>query len=375
MCSRLILTAVCILAWPWPAFAWHKDGHAAIGRIAWEQLKTDDPASLVVLTNILKAHPHYEVFLSVNPPDGIEVDAWAFAQAATWPDWVRDPKAQTPTLTAKESKAIKDKYHKRLWHFINLPLAHPLDQEFYTDAKLAEIRKSALEPELDADSQPRHAIAALKQSLATLKSADAMDKDKAVALCWILHLVGDLHQPLHASGLMARKSSLPATKFADLTDFDPPEGDAGGNRLAIKLHEKNKNAEVLHAYWDALVFKDAPKFANVEATLQKLWRKEFPRDGLPEAANKDFLAWADESLELAKTVVYRKDGTADSDFLDATPLPAGLSQDALNQALKDLTAPTLSPTYQDNATKTAKKRMALASYRLADQLRTAVGKS
>src|SRR5262249_14358538 len=144
--------------------------------------------------------------------------------------------------------------------------------QFDADA-LADLRKKVLEPAFKKDNgkgDPRHAIAALKQAMDTLRS-NADDADKAVALCWLLHLVGDLHQPLHASALIARAESLPKPDFdPPPAPFDPPEGDAGGNRLAIKLKATNANAEVLHAYWDALVFQDVPKFSKVEAKVQDM---------------------------------------------------------------------------------------------------------
>ncbi len=83
--------------------------------------------------------------------------------------------------------------------------------------------------------EPQHALAALKQALGVLRGGKAEDPDKAVALCWLLHLVGDLHQPLHAATLLARAESLPKSGFDPAPDFAAPGGDEGGNRLAVRL--------------------------------------------------------------------------------------------------------------------------------------------
>ena len=380
MSFRVPLVVLVGLLYAAPVSAWHKDGHMAIGRIAWQKL---DPKQQAWATKILKAHvhngiDHYKVYLSADRPAAkgnveISVDEWAFARAAAWPDWVRDPKLETRSLTGAQSYAITKAFHKSPWHFVNLPFAHPADADFYDDAKIAAITKDALVPELDKNKQPRHAIAALKGALKILGDANAADADKAVALCWLLHLVGDLHQPLHASALIARAESLPPAKFdKPVGAFDPPAGDVGGNRWAIRRKGNLKNAEIFHAYWDALVFDDRKDFLEVEAKIQQMLRdKAYQPENLPELKAKvQFLDWAQESLQLAKTVAYRQDGTADSAFLAATPLPTNMSQKEMENALKGLEAPVLSAAYQAAAEKAAERRMVLAGYRIVAQFNT-----
>jgi len=84
-----------------PASAWHKEGHMAVARMAWYQL-TDKQKTR--LGEILKAHPHYELFLIADRPSGVSEVEWAFVRAATWPDWVRDPQAKD--LTARQKSDI-----------------------------------------------------------------------------------------------------------------------------------------------------------------------------------------------------------------------------------------------------------------------------
>jgi hypothetical protein len=379
MQKRIPLTVLLALVLTGPVLGWHKDGHMAIARIAWQQLDDKEKSQLI---KILKAHvhdgiDHYKVFLVADRPqiDGEAMDefTWAFARAAAWPDWVRNPRIETPDLKPAAANKINKTFHHGEWHFINLPFIHPKDGDQF-DA--SDLRKKVLEPAFtkkNGKDDPRHALAALQQSVAILQS-DANDADKAVALCWLLHLIGDIHQPLHASALVARAESLPKTNFdPPPAPFDPPEGDAGGNRLAIKLKATNTDAEVLHAYWDALVFRDAPDFAKVEHKVQVMLKTpKYQPNQLPELAKKDYLDWAEESLDLAKTVAYRVEGTKDSDFLNATPLPITKSEMELKAALRNLKAPALSSNYQQRANDVAERRMVLAGYRLAEQIKKAL---
>ena len=271
---------------------------------------------------------------------------------------------------------------KRHWHFINLPFVHPADAKVFDDEKLAAWTKAAIEPAFGppdhgkGPDEPRHAVAALKMGVANLSDPNVSDAAKAVSLCWILHLAGDLHQPLHASALIARIESLPKTSFDVIpSPFDAPEGDAGGNRLAIKTKATLKNAEPLHSYWDGLVFNDRKDFRDVEAKVQELIRNDNlqPNNFRPLENTPEFLDWAKESLELAKTVAYRVDGTSDGGFLPALPLPIRKGKDAREKAamdLHDLDTHVLSAGYQTKAQETAEKRIVLAGYRLA-QLKAA----
>lgn len=370
--------AIGLLTLPTSASAWHKYGHMAVARVAWEQL---DAKERKRVDEILKAHvhdgiDHYKVCLIADRPTkgtgAIPENEWAFAYAAYWSDWVRDPKQYTSAVSKAESAAITKRFHKGTWHYINLPFAHPADEKFFGAEKIAALRKDRLEPEFDGNAEPRHVAAALKHAMKNLRDPNGTDAQKAVALCWLFHLAGDIHQPMHAVGLIARAESLPRTGFKPAPFFEGPEGDAGGNRVAIKP-AKDGPAQNLHFYWDALVFDDRLDFAEINATYQQLVRRdEYQRDKLPEVKSQDFLAWAEESHVLAKTVAYRKDGSPDGAFLDPTPLPKGLSFAGAQKLFKTLQAPVLSAEYHQAAQKTAERRMMVAGYRLADQLKSAL---
>jgi hypothetical protein len=92
--------------------------------------------------------------------------------------------------------------------------------------------------------------------------------DRAIGLAWVLHLVGDVHQPLHCSARVTIRE---------------PAGDKGANDF--KLDSKNKN---LHAYWDSMIGKAIPRRSNEGTSAcfssvdsDRRWRKSASCSSLP----------------------------------------------------------------------------------------------
>ena len=76
---------------------------------------------------------------------------------------------------------------------------------------------------------------ALESNLRIYRDSKADAADRAVALSWILHLTGDITQPLHVTALV---------------NDDFPNGDHGGNLLAVRGSERARNSVKLHKIWD-----------------------------------------------------------------------------------------------------------------------------
>jgi hypothetical protein len=180
----------------------------------------------------------------------------------------------------------------------------------------------------------------------------AAGEDKAVALCWVSHLIGDGHQPLHAG-----------TQFSK--QF--PEGDLGGNRFGVSVAGTPVR---LHTYWDNALGEvpgwenDTPEHqAHVYALVVKLTEAlrapPYTRATLAGALTKsaNFADWIDESHELAKSAVYRNGDK----LLDAIVIKMGGTVPA--------NAPDAGPGYDDRAREIARVRAAQAGYRLADKLK------
>jgi hypothetical protein len=98
-----------------------------------------------------------------------------------------------------------------------------------------------------------------------------------LALTWLLHLIGDLHQPLHTTALYA----------VDLF----PTGDRGGNDVGVR------GATNLHALWDGALGNDRRWTAVTRHA-----------EGLQVSAMADrpvdFAAWAMASRDLAAEIAY-----------------------------------------------------------------------
>ena len=163
---------------------------------------------------------------------------------------------------------------------------------------------------------------------------------KTIALAWMFHLVGDVHQPLHT---------------AQLFTVDYPKGDRGGNEICVRVTQTRQPMD-LHRFWDGVITSSSnlTRLRNEATALRN--RQEFQRSQLTELANTDFEGWAKESFEIATKIAYRnggrigipKAGTMDCTIVAAAPvLPAG---------------------YVVSASRIADRRMILAGYRLADLL-------
>jgi hypothetical protein len=149
-------------------------------------------------------------------------------------------------------------------------------------------------------------------------ASDASDDAKSYDLVWLIHLVGDVHQPLHATSRFSRGM---------------PKGDQGGNKETVCLGFTCGSE--LHAYWDGLL-GDRGGPSDAEALAMAL-----PAPDATAAAIDDPAVWVRESEKLAEQFVY------------VGPIGDGAGPFALTDA------------YQADATRIARQQAALAGARLA----------
>jgi hypothetical protein len=309
----LALSAALCLC-PGRACAWNNHGHMVVAKIAYGQLSDGQKVKAATL---LKAHPHYKEFLVKDKPRGVSDAEWAFLKAATWPDWVKGRKALA-------------KFNHRELHFIDLPF---VDERRVREEDRETITEENLKP------KGKTILDGLKEFGEKLADAEAPAAERAIALCWVLHLVGDIHQPLHC---------------ATYCSSDFPKGDHGGNDQLVKVDGR---VTKLHAYWDELIGR-SNRYRVVEASADlishdpKYKREAFKRElDRPKAAD-----WADESFKLAVAVAYL------AGDLKTQKLPHGHDEG-------DFDVPPLPPNYAARARAVAQGRVALAGYRLADRLK------
>ena len=180
--------------------------------------------------------------------------------------------------------------------------------------------------ELNVSSNPW----AINQGVSTLRSTAALDLDRARALRFVQHFVGDIHQPLHATSLYSN-------------EFPPPDGDQGGNYYLIS----GVAARNLHSLWDGGLgqWSSAPARPLTPAgnesiiTAAAAIEAEFPSSTLqPELAVTDPFEWTRESYVVAVNFVYTCPQASEGDVPQA---------------------------YLDDGFVIAKRQVAIAGYRLA----------
>jgi len=146
---------------------------------------------------------------------------------------------------------------------------------------------------------PENIVKALKDNVEILKTSTDK-KAQAQALRFIIHFVGDIHQPLHCTAKVSHNR---------------PDGDKGGNLFLMKIlgDDGELRDTNLHSYWDGGIGtfpRSGPNFAppplSSVLTAARLARRSNPATNRALRLNRpfNFDAWANESFRLGKSVVY-----------------------------------------------------------------------
>jgi hypothetical protein len=275
------------------AHAWGDEGHEVIGLIAEHFLS---PAARAGVERILAA-------------DDTGLVALDLAHEATWADKYRD----------SDRNGARVRYEAtRDWHFVDLEIQERPDLRLacHGQPRLPEGTPASRGPPEDC------VVDKIEEFFAELADPKTDEPERRLALQFLLHLVGDLHQPLHVGD----------------------DHDQGGNRkmtVGSGLGENN-----LHHQWDvAFVERLGPNSATIARTLIaeiseediRRWTKGTPRE------------WALETYAIAKTRAYG-------------PLPAG----------GDTKVYHLSETYVGDATLVSAEALRKAGVRLASLLNQAL---
>ncbi|MGD8579617.1 MAG: S1/P1 nuclease [Lysobacterales bacterium] len=230
--TRTILCAA-LFGLPGSVFAWGHAGHAAIANAAFDLL--DDRARSAVV----------DILGSDSP--------YAMDEACNWPDRVRE----TPEWAWSAPQ-----------HFVNIP-------------------RSATHYDRQRDCPDGLCVTeAIKKYASALSGPQRDAQHRWQALAWVCHLVGDLHQPLHAG-------------YRD---------DRGGNLVEVTFRGQLTN---LHEFWDSeLIRERMNEGADLERTAAPAVCKAARQRWNPESVD----AWTDESHTLAATVAYPPNPAIDEDF-------------------------------------------------------------
>lgn len=235
-----IISVTLLLCFASAVFAWNNAGHRIIAQIAYDQLTPAAKEKVDALTNIL-FHSKY--------PDA------RFLRAATWPDRIR---SQTTAYNA--------------WHYIDLPYAQD------------NIQPTSL--------NSYNVVWAIQRAENIVSDSSNSPQRRAKYLSFLIHFVGDIHQPLHCVTLYSNQF---------------PNGDKGGNDFPIDS-SVSKN---LHWFWDeGLGMLTSPQghyqfhYDQVQQ-IAKQWMAEYPQSFFgAKLQETSLMQWAQEERQIAIHDVY-----------------------------------------------------------------------
>ncbi len=310
----LFFLAMCFVLTNSVAFGWDDTGHKLTTYIAWQQMT---PAVRERAIKILLSAPEdsdLSVFYLQDSRSDAARQRELFMIASIWADIVRD----------RNFKNRYGKYHKSDWHYADT---------FWRGGggDKVEILNDFSEPKGKAVEQ----LFAFDK---VLRDPSASDAEKAIALAWVLHLGGDIHQPLHTS--------------ARVTDLEP-KGDQGGNLFLLTPPGTPRDKQVnLHWFWDSIVGRNIPRLndacdSDYLPAIAAQMMKKYPAAKMQSRLELGkFDAWQQESFKIAIV-----------DLFPATLIRNQMPSDA----------------YRKRAFQISEQQIALAGYRLGAMLNQIFG--
>ena len=188
-------------------------------------------------------------------------------------------------------------------------------------------------------------LTAMAENEGVLKNENDGER-KAIALAWLFHLVGDLHQPLHT---------------AQLFTVEYPQGDRGGNEICVRMTQAGQPMD-LHRFWDGVITSSSnlTRLRNEATALRD--RQEFQR-------GPAYRTWEHR----LRVVGERELRDCDQDRLPQRWADIGSPRGGNMDCTMAAAAPVLPVGYVVSTRRIAGRRMILAGYRLADLLTRVVG--
>ena len=301
LCTALLFLALH----PAPAIAWGCKGHQVVALIAEKHLT---PGARHLVDQLLSENPvDPQLKRYCGNPSGD-----LLADASTWPDDVRKERNNGP------------------WHYINIPRG---------------VARGPMDLYCGGEGCISKAIA---DQFAILNDKSAAPPKRAEALRYLVHFLGDLHMPLHAS----------------------TNNDEGGNCVPVRYFRRRPYESQggsftpnLHALWDTAILErdsegaEAPEYAD---RLADRFSSDFAKW---QAAGIHVEDWVWESHDLAETIAY---GALLPSVPRETPASVHSCSDANNIAERMLHLNLFAgETYQQAAAPLVEQRVAQAGLRLA----------
>ncbi len=268
LCQSLLLSLGLLLGSV--AHAWDATGHRLSAYVVWEMLAQERRAELLTL---LESHPRYQQDFVEQMPLTVLVGSdeeklrWTLGQAAVWPDVARG---------LSEEERIR--YDRPTWHYIDGAWLRGdgLQGNVYVGVDPQPTIPGPPPGRITDERDIDNVVLALEYNTALLNDESQPAAARAIALCWVLHLAGDIHQPLHSGALVS------TTLF--------PAGDRGGNGIPTRSGS-------LHSDWDEALRNQA-----FEDTLRRMVVTAQQADLRSLSLNPS--EWLQESRRLLHDFVY-----------------------------------------------------------------------
>ncbi len=253
--SRGVLLLVFLCASSSLSFGWGCSGHQIVALIAERQLTANARQAVLDLLSGSPIDPTLKRFCGPTT-------LGPMADVATWADDYRDKEPTTGS-----------------WHFWDIPL----------NAKTL--------PAATEDCDPLCVTKAIEDQLKVLQSPLAKREDKVKALMFVIHFMGDMHQPLHAVSNNDRGGNCVPVSFFE---------------LQAKQDDRGNYYPNLHAIWDTSILERVAGIrreshdADVKHFAEELAHRYGGKIARWKAVPIDIQAWAWESHQLAGSVTYGK---------------------------------------------------------------------
>jgi hypothetical protein len=234
---RVAASLALLLGFSAPAFSWGPEGHRAVGDIASRYL---NPKAQTQVAELLK---------SDQLADGLPSGRRTLGEVASWADEIKD---------------FDWGRRRGSWHYDDIPLCDSPEYAKYCRGG-------------------RCASAQLAHQIEVLGDSRARPRARNEALKWVVHLIGDIHQPLHAA----------------------THADRGGNVVQVSFFGERENPPYgtlnLHAVWDVhmvakLIADRGGQRAFVSAPIGEADRRAWEQGTIAD--------WIGESHALARDRVY-----------------------------------------------------------------------
>ncbi|NJC25988.1 S1/P1 nuclease [Neolewinella antarctica] len=272
------LTVFLLVLLPQLLSAWGANGHRIVAQICYDNL---------------------------NPNARARVDAALgdnyLAQVSTWPDYI---------------KAEKGWDFAKSWHYMTIQpdqTVVDVDQENRANGEVDDVREGIelMVGILEGKTDAREQMTALMRKNKLEPLAGSLD---ATALAFLIHFIGDVHQPMHVG----------------------KNRDSGGNKITVLYYGDRKN---LHSVWDSGIIEQErlsyTEFANFASMHTRARKAAWENAGLEE--------WITESVVLRERIY--------NSLYDRTDRETGL--------------PDFSWDYQHEFLPIVEDRLAAAGYRAA----------